>query len=196
MSELIQLNGNDKLIVCFGGMAQKMGGIPPFEFVKYLSSIYKNEYDLIFYVDIKQCCYHNGFLNITNNIDETVIYLNEKITNGNYNKVIFMGVSAGGYAAILFGSLCNVTNIIAFIPPTKLKKPINPQFKDLKSVINKHSNYLLYADLSIKDINDCHHISHCQNIDCFSNVTIIPKSRINMKQLRDLGEIKQIIDCV
>lgn len=194
MSELIQLNANNKLIVCFGGMALLMGGIPPFEFVNYLSSIYKNEYDLIFYIDKFQCCYHKGIKDITNNIDETVIYLNDKIKCGNYNKVIFMGVSAGGYAAILFGSLCNINNIVAFIPPTILKKPINSKYQDLKNVINSQSNYLLYADLSITNINDMHHVSQCQNIDCFSNVTVVNNPIINMKKLRDTGIIKDIID--
>lgn len=194
MSELIQLNANNKLIVCFGGMALLMGGIPPFEFVNYLSSIYKNEYDLIFYIDKFQCCYHKGIKDITNNIDETVIYLNDKIKCGNYNKIIFMGVSAGGYAAILFGSLCNINNIVAFIPPTILKKPINSKYQDLKNVINSQSNYLLYADLSITNINDMHHVSQCQNIDCFSNVTVVNNPIINMKKLRDTGIIKDIID--
>jgi len=39
-SELSMIRGNKTLICCFGGMALKMGGIPPFEFVRYLSSIY------------------------------------------------------------------------------------------------------------------------------------------------------------
>lgn len=105
-----------------------------------------------------------------------------------------MGVSAGGYAAILFGSLCNINNIVAFIPPTILKKPINSKYQDLKNVINSQSNYLLYADLSITNINDMHHVSQCQNIDCFSNVTVVNNPIINMKKLRDTGIIKDIID--
>ena len=42
-----------------------------------------------------------------------------------------MGVSAGGYASILFGSLCNVSSVIAFIPRTKLINPINKLEKHL-----------------------------------------------------------------
>lgn len=40
-----------------------------------------------------------------------------------------MGVLAGGYTSILFGSLCNVSNVIAFIPRTKLINPINKNMK-------------------------------------------------------------------
>jgi hypothetical protein len=56
-----------------------MGGIIPFEFLNYLSNTYNNNYDLLFYIDKKQCCYHKGIDGITNNIDETVLYLNNKI---------------------------------------------------------------------------------------------------------------------
>ena len=101
-----------------------MGGIPPFEFLNYLSSIYKNTHDLLFHIDKNQCHYHRGLDGITKNIDETILYLNNMIQH--YEKVIFIGVSAGGYAAILFGSLCkNVHHVIGFIPQTILQNPID-----------------------------------------------------------------------
>ena len=78
-----------------------LGGILPFEFLNYLSSVYKN-CDLIFFVDRHQCWYHNGIKDITNNIDETTLYLNNIIKDGNYEKNIFMGVSAGGCYFIWF----------------------------------------------------------------------------------------------
>ena len=49
-SEYKILNNNNKLIVCFGGLALEMGGILPFEFLNYLSSTY-TDCDLIFYID-------------------------------------------------------------------------------------------------------------------------------------------------
>ena len=55
-------------------------------------------YQHLFYID--KCWYHKGIHDITNNIDETVLYFNTIIKAGNYKKVIFMDVSAGGYAAI------------------------------------------------------------------------------------------------
>jgi predicted esterase YcpF (UPF0227 family) len=144
------INNNKNLIVCFGGLSLQMGKIPPFEFLRYLSSIYTNKCDLYFFIDRQQCWYHKGINKITSNIDETVDYLKDIIKN--YEKVIFMGVSAGGYAAILFGSLCNVSNVISFIPQTILKNPINPKYKNLKEVVNNTTKYLLYGDLNIKDI--------------------------------------------
>jgi hypothetical protein len=194
MSELEKINGNENLICCFGGMRLQMGRIPPFEFLNYLSSIYSDNFDLLFYIDKNQCCYHKGIDGITNSIEETVIYLNNKIGN-KYNKVIFMGVSAGGYASILFGSLCNnITNVISFIPKVKLNNPINKNYSNLKNIINSNTKYILFGDLSIKDIYDYHHISQCEILENFINVKIFKNPSIDLKILRDTGVIKNLID--
>jgi hypothetical protein len=196
-SEYKIINGNKILIVCFGGMALQFGRIVPFEFLNYLSSIFSDRCNLYFFIDKHQCWYHKGIQHITNNIDETVIYINDIIKNGNYEKVIFMGVSAGGYAAILFGSLCNnVNNIISFIPQTIIKNPINSNYSNLKNVINKNTSYLLYGDKSIEDNNHNHHISHCENLEDFQNVKIIRGEHCILKELRDNGYIKSIIESI
>ena len=191
MSECAILNKNKDVIVCFGGIYLQMYGIPPFEFLKYLSSIYKDKYDLLFYIDKHQCWYHKGIEGISTTINETYEYLNTKIKH--YEKVIFMGVSMGGYAAILFGSLCNVTNVVAFIPQTILTDPIDKRYKNLKYILNSNTKYLLYGDLRYAS-NGNHHISHCENLEEFKNVKIIKTHTINLKEMRDSGKLKEIID--
>ena len=193
-SEYKMFNNNNKLIVCFGGMALQMGKILPFEFLNYLRSIYTNV-DLLFYIDKNRCWYHKGIQNITNNIDDTVLHLNNIIKDGNYEKVIFMGVSAGGYASILFASLCdNVNNVISFIPQTILDNPIDLKYSNLKNIINKNVKYTIWGDTSVQDKNNKHHFVHCENIEGFSNVKIIKTTGVDMKQLRDNGSIKKMID--
>lgn len=193
-SEYKIFNNNNYLIVCFGGNALQFGGILPFEFLNYLSSIY-TDCDLLFYIDKNHCWYHKGIQGITNNIDDTILYLNKIIKDGNYEKVIFMGTSAGGYASILFGSLCdNVNNVISFIPQTILDNPIDLKYSNLKYIINKNTKYIICGDTSIQDKNNNHHILHCENIECFSNVKIIKTNGVNLKQLRDNGSIKKIIN--
>lgn len=196
-SEYKIINGKKTLIVCFGGMGLQFGGILPFEFLNYLSSIYLDICDLWFFIDKNQYWYHKGIKDITNNIDETVLYLNNNIKDGNYKKVIFMGVSAGGYGAILFGSLCNnINNVISFIPQTIIKNPINLNYSNLKNVINKNTSYLLYGDKSVKNINHNHHISHCTNIEHFPNVKLIKGKKCVLKNLRDNGFIKKTLDTI
>ena len=189
------INKNKHLIICFGGMALQFGGILPFEFLNYLTSLYKNNCDLVFFIDKHQCWYHKGIKNITNNIDETISYINNIVECGNYKKVIFMGVSAGGYAAILFGSMCkNINYVISFIPRTIIEKPVNINYSNLKNIINENTKYILCGDKSIKNINDNHHISQCENIECFANVEVIKMENVILKQLRDSEFIKKLID--
>jgi hypothetical protein len=189
------IKGNRDLIVCFGGMLSQFGKIPPFEFLNFLSRTYDDSVDFLFLIDKKQCWYHNGIEDLTNNIDETVIYLNSFIENGNYDKVLFMGISAGGYAAILFGSLCkNIKLVISFIPQTLIKNPVEKKYSDLKSVINDKTLYILFGDITITNLDDTHHILHCENIECFTNVTVLRNRGCNMKHLRDNGFIKKYID--
>lgn len=139
-------------------MGLKMGGILPFEFLNYLSKTFKKNTDLYFYIDKKQCWYHKGFDGITENIEDTVLYLNNIIKKSNYKKILFIGVSAGGYASILLGSLCNVSNVIAFIPTTKLVKPINKKYEDLKTIVTNNTDYLIYGDSKVKNKYNDHHI--------------------------------------
>jgi len=83
-----------------------------------------------------------------------------------------MGVSAGGYASILFSSLCNVSSVIASVPRTKLKPRdvIHKKYGDLKLIVNNQTDYILYGDTNAKNENDNHHISQCNNLKCFQNV--------------------------
>ena len=111
------------------------------------------------YVDPKQCWYHKGIEGISNNIDETTEDLKDKINKRDYKKIIFMGVSEGGYAAILFGSLCHVTKVISFIPRRKLKaKIVDKKYEKLKNIINNDTDYWLYGSLSVKNNDGNHHI--------------------------------------
>lgn len=64
----------------------------------------------------------------------------------------------------------------------------------MKLIVNNQTDYILYGDTTVKDENDNHHISQCNNLDCFKNVKIVYNKRLNMKVLRDNGTIKIIIE--
>jgi hypothetical protein len=105
-----------------------------------------------------------------------------------------MGSSGGGYAAILFGSLCNVSNVIAFASPTKLFNEKFKEYRDLKTVINTTTQYTLYGNMRITNENDPHHISHFENIEEFANVKVIKRDQLNLKAMCSSQEIKKILD--
>jgi esterase/lipase superfamily enzyme len=211
-SELqILMNNSENLIVTFAGLNNffqatgHQNRTQPFEFLNYLSKTVPENTDCIFFVDNHkpQCWYHKGFKDITKNIDESVIYLNKIIKRKPYKKIIFMGVSMGGYAAILFGAKCNVTNVIAFVPQTMLfnNKHQKKRYNNLKNIIyncndkfRKKTNFLLIGSASCGLKDGLHHISHCYNLQDFENVKINVYDQVDMKMLRDSGIIKGFLD--
>lgn len=192
--KIISAINNENLIISFGGGINKFGGICPFEFLNFLNKNFM-EYDKYFYIDKKINRYHLGIEDISSNIDETVEYL-KKITHG-YKNITCIGVSAGGYASILFGSLLKVKNVIAFIPPTQINIPgdtrkYDEKYIDLLPLINNSTKYYLYGDLSVKDIYNSHHIEHCNRLKIYPNVVVKEYDNLDIKKLRNDGELLKI----
>ena len=188
----VNVVNSDTLVISFAGHDRIFGGIPRFEFVNFMDAHFKN-ISRHFYLDKHLNSYHQGIHEITNNIDETVDYLRTEIAN--YKNVICLGVSSGGYAAILFGSLLNVKYVLAFIPQTiRHNKNIDEKYRDISIFINSTTKYYVYGDLSVNCVNHCHHISHCQRISHHPNVTLIKKHRVDLKKMRNSGELYLILN--
>ena len=193
---ILKGNGNkDLVIISFGGIAKQFAGTPPFEFLRFLHQKFP-QYDKYFYTDQHQNWYHKGIAGISTNIEETRDYLQNVIRD--YKNVLFLGISAGGYAAILFGSMLQVTTILAFIPQTRLKTcengiEMNPSYLDLRNYIVHSTQYYIYGNPSILDENDHHHVSHCEHIADFPNVHLTLVDDLNIPKMRDNGELYKII---
>ena len=188
----VNIVDSETLIISFAGHDRIFGGIPRFEFVNFMETRFKN-ISRHFYTDKYLNSYHQGIHEITNNIDETIDYLRNEIKN--YKNVICLGVSSGGYAAILFGSLLNINYVLAFIPQTlRRNKNIDEKYRDISKFINETTKYYLYGDLSVNDAMDCHHISQCERISHHSNVILIKKKYINLKEMRNTGELYAILN--
>ena len=191
-SQSFATGNNNKIIISFSGHGMGMGTLPKFEFVNFLEKHYSN-YDRRFYLDKYNKWYHKGIDGISTNIDETLTHLKKIIRN--YEKVIFIGCSAGGYAAILFGSLLKVHKVIAFKPQTIIKSQsdIDDTYKDLKIHINSTTKYYIFGDKTIDNIHSFHHISHCHNINIYPNVHLNSEYEVDLKKLRDSGVLKDIM---
>lgn len=188
---------SDTIIISFSGRGQPKTHEIRFEFMNFLDK-YFNNIDRHFYMDTYSNSYHNGIEGISTTIDETAEYLKGIIMP--YKKTIFIGVSQGGYAAILFGSLLNSTAVIAFIPQTirTQKTNIDEKYRDLKPFINLTTQYYLYADASITNIHNFHHISHCERILDISKerkkITVIKKNPLDLIKIVWIeGELLNLI---
>jgi hypothetical protein len=193
------------LIVSFAGYSTTT---PQLNFVKFFESTYgkNNTISRHYYLDRHHSCYHMGILENCKDVKSSVAYLQDEINKHPYENIIFIGMSAGGYASILFGSLLNIHNIIAFIPPTLLHSKnsrLNPEYKDILPFViqnclkSNKTHYWLYGSSSIRSIHDCHHISQCErlvNDQTREQIHICVKEHLNVKKMRDNGELLQIIE--
>lgn len=183
---VMEYPGADTLVIAFGGMAKVFGGILPFEFLKFMKHHFPT-ISKIFYIDHHGVWYHKGIRGVSHNIDSTVAHLRKK-TMG-YKRLVFIGVSAGGYAAILFGSLLGVDHVVSFIPQTHihLTKKHDVRYKDLLPIINKKTIYHLYADTQMTE--PIHHIHHCERLEHLPNVHVVRHNGKKIAELRDSGEL-------
>jgi len=88
-----------------------------------------NNFDVLYLRNFKKW-YLGGLNGIGNNINCTIKFLKTEFAK--YNKVCCTGHSAGGYASLLFGSLLNVSNIIATEAQTDLQYCIDNMWKPKK----------------------------------------------------------------
>jgi hypothetical protein len=178
------------LIVSFAGHGLGYGGIPKVEFVNFLTKHFSS-HDAQYYLDEHCRCYHNGIKGLSTNVEETVEYLKTRFEG--YDRVICIGASAGGYAAILFGSLLKVNTVIAFTPPTILNgEDKDKLYCNLNAHINPTTKYYIYGDEKIQDKTSPHHINHCINVEQHSSVKVIRRRGVNLKFMRYSGELAQI----
>jgi hypothetical protein len=102
----------DVLFLSFGGV--RMGtGIPPAEFH---ASLLGRGVPGYFIKDFRQSWYQEGLLGLSSDIAGTEAVLRTLIARHAPKHVVTLGVSSGGYAAILFGALLGVDRVVAFSP--------------------------------------------------------------------------------
>jgi hypothetical protein len=126
----IQSKGSSTLVVAFAGMAgirktmtrlkRKIGvETRPFEFVH---SLQDKECDVLFLRDRHRAYYQSGVRGAGSSVDEVAQFIRSFISQGKYDKVVTLGHSMGGYAAILFASkinadICLAISALSFLDP-------------------------------------------------------------------------------
>ena len=94
---------------------------PRFELIGSLSNIKNKNFDILGVRDLTYSWY----------ISEINLYLsqiNEIIKK--YDNIIFIGISSGGFASLLYGKILNVNKIISFSPQTNISKSFLYKIKD------------------------------------------------------------------
>ncbi|WP_298533183.1 YqiA/YcfP family alpha/beta fold hydrolase [uncultured Algibacter sp.] len=207
-----ELNNSSTLVIVFGGIKQGLG-IPVYEFMNLLRGF---KFDKVFIRDLSQSWYQNGIFE-ANSIFKLKKRIESIIKQGSYKKVFFIGNSMGGYAAIMFGSLIGVNEVISFSPQTFLKKSLRKRYKDyrwkdeilkikyiffkrkildLKKLESLIENKNLHIEIhySLRDRLDSVHAARVKSI---KGVTLYPYNFGNhnlVKELRDKGTLSGILN--
>ena len=201
---LTEFNESKNLLVTFGGISQGIG-IPVFEF---FNSVKELDCDKIFIRDFHQGWYQKGVDDHIDSVQGLTDYLQQTIDKHNYQKVLFMGNSMGGYAAILFGNLLQVDQILAFAPQTFISSRMRlrhldfrwkNQMKRIQSYKKEQPHYFNLKDFLNNDTryiptniyySPKHRLDrlHAENLKGMDNVTLHPIEKGGhavVKTLRD-----------
>jgi len=105
------------LLIAFGGMRGQIG-MPPFEFFKATGGIPVKR---LFVRDLLQAWYHRGIPGHGSTIPEVAESLGALVAAHDVDRLVVAGNSAGGYAALLFGTLLGADTVLGFAPQTVLE---------------------------------------------------------------------------
>jgi len=204
-------------LISFGGLAGNFG-MTPFEFVNTTRDIYVNK---MYLRDFEQSWYQRGLQGFSEDFDGMILFLRQTLKNRGDKKLVLIGNSMGGYAAIACGVLLNASVVHAFVPQTFVDRLNRLRYLDMrwhKQIRDMHkSTHCKYLDLRKLLASVCYeceiniHYSpvnwldriHAERLENFSQVNLhhvnVGSNPISAdghyvaKRLRDEGRLKQII---
>jgi hypothetical protein len=192
------------LVIAFSGLGEE------FNFVKTLKDYPVNA---IFIRDLKNHWYVDGLSGVGDTVNEVCLYLIRQIALSNPSKVVMIGSSAGGFAALLYGSLLKVDSILAFSPQTFMSKSkcllyldyrwldrvieiyagvsANRRYLDLRPIVKEHSKEIVIV------YDKSHRLDrlHAKRIKA-PHISFLPKTEGGhnlVRRLRDNGELDLLI---
>ena len=201
-------------IIAFGGLWMRMGGLPPFEFFGQLEDVPSGR---VFVRDLEQSWYQLGIRGAAADIRTSAKWLADLLDAHGIQRTVCVGCSAGGFAAIVFGSLIGAAEIHAFGAQTtiarrdlwkmrdrrwnKYLKPMRKNLGTRQPIFDARS--VLSIDAPNPDIyvhwgtNEERDGRHALRLDGLPNVTMVPHRDCGhgdlTRALRDRGELRRLL---
>ncbi len=200
-------------MIAFGGMRRAIG-LPMFEFYRLTS--HHGQWNKIYLRDQHALWYHAGLHGLGDNIDEITASLRRYSDHPGTRRVVTIGNSGGGYAALLFGSLLGAAEVHAFSPRTSLR-PLHRLLSGedrnlwknfLRLLLHGQRKYLdLLPVLAQAKVKTIYHIHYSENFPAdrqqaihlasLPNVHLHPYPNNNhqlIQRLKTTGELHRILE--
>lgn len=176
-SHIVHSSDNEVLVICFSGMDGKrtaqhyndskldrLDDIVSFDEAGFDYQGFarnKKEYNFLLLRDLYNCWYQI-------HTKEFIRVIEDTITQGKYNKVVCLGTSAGGFAALMFGQLLKCHLVFAYAPQalawtnysTLFNKaceltlvPDNPHLFDIGQLQYNNGGFIPQTHISLCDSN-------------------------------------------
>lgn len=142
---------SDITLTVFGGLGHQVGQ-PMFEFRKILKPLNMN---LLFFKDIKRGWYHHPLTGFGATLPEKAEFVTELLEATHSKRRLFLGSSAGGFAALMFSRLVpNVSDCLLFGPQVFIDHHTRNVLSDRRwpKLINQiqADRYLNVADIALR----------------------------------------------
>ena len=194
------------LLVAFAGVAGQFY-LPTFEFSSATESLVCSR---LFLRDTLSLWYQAGIPELGDSPDHVADYIRSVVNDLKIDRIVTIGNSAGGYAALLFGALLQADEVHAFAPQTFLTSsheyrwnsrasgrleqlPIDVKYGDLRSLLAAHVPTRFHVYYSEQDQLDSY---HAQRIAHYAGVTLHPYREGGhgiIRQLKQSGELDRIL---
>lgn len=172
--KIIPNPSSNKLIVFFSG-ADKSNG--RFDFLNSATSL---PYNILLINNGINAWYQNQLPGFSSSLSDTLNKISSCAKMLNCNDIIMIGVSMGGYAAVLFGSLLNA-RVLAFSFDTILKHPLSRsakrmprnikiEHKSLRKKIESSKSRIIAmcGEMDFPDLISLSRISDLPNVESYS----------------------------
>jgi hypothetical protein len=129
LKPVVKLEGerDDLVFLSFAGLNLGMG-MPPFEFLR---SFREKGVPGWFLKDFHQSWYQQGLLGLSSDMEGTREVLGQLLAPHSGARLVTLGASSGGFAAIVFGCWLGAKRVAAFSPQTAITKRIIAQYAAL-----------------------------------------------------------------
>jgi pimeloyl-ACP methyl ester carboxylesterase len=202
---------SDTLMIVFAGIRGELG-IPSYDFLSISAT---QGVKRLFLRDHHRSWYHLGVLGLAGSVDELVAELRRMIEGCGAERVVLVGNSAGGYAALLYAGLLGADAALAFSPRTFFSWPARLRRRDfryrrdaVRLTLRGHprKRYRDLRDTPAAGRSEIHHSTgdrldtlHAQRMRGIPGYAVHPHaggSHHLVREMRDRGELGAVLSDV